>query len=142
MRVIAQILELAAPLQQGFHIKIENDPWMALVIEDIQQRGPNGHPSISIAHYTEQNGDLMRDPEMIFEMVKHGIDTVLTPYYFRSDVAGIEQYSASYEQGRGFVDPKLKREHESFARLWDRNLTAQGFLEAFKRQRKPPEEVN
>jgi len=26
----------------GFHLKIENPPYLALVIEDIQQRGPNG----------------------------------------------------------------------------------------------------
>ncbi len=40
---------------------------MTLVIEDTQERGPNGLPAISVAHYGEQNGDLMRDPEMVFE---------------------------------------------------------------------------
>lgn len=40
MKIIAQILELAAPLEQGFHIKIENEPWLSLVIEDIQELGP------------------------------------------------------------------------------------------------------
>jgi hypothetical protein len=33
MKTVAMILELAAPLQAGFHIRIENEPWMALVIE-------------------------------------------------------------------------------------------------------------
>ena len=42
MKTVATILELAAPLQAGFHIRIENEPWMTLVIEDTQERGPNG----------------------------------------------------------------------------------------------------
>jgi len=67
MKTVAKILELATPLQAGFHIRIENEPWMTLVIEDTQERGPNGLPAISVAHYGEQNGDLMRDPEMVFE---------------------------------------------------------------------------
>ena len=41
MKTVAMILELAAPLQAGFHIRIENEPWMTLVIEDTQERGPN-----------------------------------------------------------------------------------------------------
>ncbi len=42
-------------LEAGFHIRIENEPWMTLVIEDTQERGPNGLPAISVAHYGEQN---------------------------------------------------------------------------------------
>ena len=37
MKTVAMILELAAPLQAGFHIRIENEPWMTLVIEDTQE---------------------------------------------------------------------------------------------------------
>ena len=29
---------------------------------------PCGLPALSIAHYGEQNGDAMRDPEMLFEL--------------------------------------------------------------------------
>ncbi len=59
-------------LEAGFHIRIENEPWMTLVIEDTQERGRNGLPAISVAHYGEQNGDLMRDPEMVFEAEESG----------------------------------------------------------------------
>ena len=48
MKTVTMILELAAPLQVGFHIRIENEPWMTLVIEDTQERGPNGLPAISV----------------------------------------------------------------------------------------------
>jgi len=38
---------------------MENKPWMTLASEDTQERGPNGLHAISVAHYGEQNGDLM-----------------------------------------------------------------------------------
>jgi hypothetical protein len=41
---------------------------MALVIEAAPEPGPLGAQAISVAHYGEQNGDLMRDPEMCFEL--------------------------------------------------------------------------
>lgn len=139
MKTIAAILEHAAPLEPGFHIKIENEPWMSLVIEDIQELGPHGFPVISVAHYGEQNGDLMRDPEMLFEISKHGERTVLTPHYWRNDYAGIEQYSATIGDGRLTVNETLQREHAAFAEMWDKNLDAQGFLDAFRHQHKPPQ---
>jgi hypothetical protein len=40
---------------------------MRLVVEYIGQ-GPRGLPAIAVAHYYEQNGDAMRDPEMVFEV--------------------------------------------------------------------------
>jgi hypothetical protein len=133
MKTIVQILEMAAPLKPGFHLKIENDPWMALVIEDIQELGPNGLPVISVAHYGEQNGDLMRDPEMLFELSKQGEETILIAHYWRNDYVGIEQYSACIGASPNL---KLQREHAEFALMWDQNLRDQGFVEAFEQQRK------
>jgi hypothetical protein len=57
MKTVAMISEFAAPLQAGFYIRIENEPWMTLVTEDAQERGPNGLPAISVAHYGPR-GDL------------------------------------------------------------------------------------
>ena len=136
MRTIALILQAASPLQSGFHFRIENPPWQPLVIEDIQQRGPNGLPVISVAHYGEQNGDLMRDPEMLFELGRRGDEIELTPYYWRNDYVGIEEYSAIEQEGHWFVLPDLKGKHSAFARVWDKNLRAQGYWEAFLRQQK------
>ena len=136
MKTVAMILELAAPLQAGFDIRIENEPWMTLVIEDTEESGPNGLPAISVAHSGEQNGDLMRDPEMILEADESGDEMSLIPFYWRNDYVGIEQYSTSIEDGRTVLNPKLKQEHIAFAGTWDRNLRAQGFLEAFVKQQK------
>jgi hypothetical protein len=44
---------------------------------------------------------------------------------------GVEQYSR-YRDGEHYVFlPGLYQQHEQFARQWDKNLRAQGFLEAF-----------
>ena len=40
---------------------------MRLVIEHVGE-GPRGMPAIAVAHYHEQNGDAMRDPEIVFEV--------------------------------------------------------------------------
>src|SRR3972149_5675332 len=49
------------------YIRIENEPYMRLCIEYVGQ-GPRNLPMISVAHYGEQNGDPMRDPDMVFEV--------------------------------------------------------------------------
>lgn len=133
MQAILDILRLAGQLPHGFCLSIENEPYMRLVIEDIQIPGPNGYPSLSVAHYGEQNGDAMRDPEMLFELVETPGYIRLVPYYFRNDYVGVEQYSRFNQDGVALVRPRLLREHQRFARLWDRNLRAQGFVEAFRR---------
>jgi len=67
MQTILRILERAGGYRPTLYLKIENLPYMALVIEATPEPGPLGAASISVAHYGEQNGDLMRDPEMVFE---------------------------------------------------------------------------
>ena len=83
MRTILRILERAGGYRPTLYLKIENPPFMALVIEATPEPGPCGHPAISIAHYGEQNGDSMRDPEMCFELVKPPLCGLsLSAFYF------------------------------------------------------------
>ena len=136
MRTLALILMEAGPLPPGFHLHIDNAPWMPLDIEDIEISGPNGLPTVSVAHYGKQNGDAMRDPEMLFEMRRDGSEIALAPYYWRNDYLGIEQYSSYRDDAQKlFTLSGLKQQHEAFARTWDRNLRSQGFYEAFMRSR-------
>lgn len=135
MQLIGRLLRLASPLKPGFHVKIDNPPFMPLVIEDICQKGPRGFPTISVAHYGEQNGDAMRDPEMLFEAEEFGQEIILKPYYFRNDFVGVEQYSMRCEEGQISTNPRLRKEHQEFAQLWNTNLERQGFLAAFTRLR-------
>ena len=66
---------------------------MPLVIEALFEPGPCGLPALSVAHYGEQNGDLMRDPEMCFELSFAGGIADLNPFYYRNDYIGCEQWS-------------------------------------------------
>jgi len=132
MQTLLRILERAGGFRPTLYLKIENPPYMALVIEAVPEPGPLGVPAISVAHYGEQNGDLMRDPEMCFELsTPDSGELSLDSYYFRNDYMGSEQWSRNLVDGRYVVLPDLHKLHELFAEVWDGNLKSQGFPEAF-----------
>ena len=131
MQTILRILERAGGYRPSLYLKIENPPYMALVIEAVLGPGPLNLPAISVAHYGEQNGDLMRDPEMCFELSKPPLSgLVLSAYYFRNDYMGVELFSRLRDDANYIFVPALYEQHEKFAELWDRNLRDQRFLEA------------
>jgi hypothetical protein len=134
MKIILDIIKAAGKnaTDPDLYIKITNDPWMSLTIEGIGP-GPSGQPAISVCHYGEQSGDLMRDPEMCFELTKGAEGTpILYPYYWRNDYAGIEQESRFVRDGREMIRLGWLREHKSFAQTWNNNIREQGFLQAVK----------
>jgi hypothetical protein len=99
--LIDMIMQLnkAGRFTPGSHISIDNPPFMRLVIENLDERGPDGHPVLSVSHYGGQNGDAMRDPEILFQILGQGADLALQPYYFRNDYIGVEEWSR-YRQGQ------------------------------------------
>ena len=133
MKTILQILKLAGGWHHGLNLKIENTPYMALVIESTDESGPCGLPALSVCHYGEQNGDLMRDPEMCFEL-GFAVGAHLTPFYFRNDSLGVEQFSRTIDGDHYVFVRDLYDQHEKFAGLWDKNLSQQGFVEALDRR--------
>ena len=134
MDTVLRILKAAGGWNHGLHLRIENPPYMTLVIEATDESGPCGLPAISVAHYGEQNGDAMRDPEMLFEL-GFACGAHLTAFYYRNDYGGVEQWSRFIRDGLYCYHTELHKQHERFAKLWDRNLREQGFAEAFERQR-------
>ena len=60
MQTLLDVLKRAGGWNTGLYLKIENAPYMALVIEATDESGPSGLPAISVADYGAQNGDLMR----------------------------------------------------------------------------------
>jgi hypothetical protein len=103
---------------------------MELVIEAMDESGPMGLPTLSVAHYGEQNGDLMRDPEMCFELGFAG-GAHLDPLYWRNDYVAVEQWSRNIVRERYVHLIQLHEQHQQFAATWDNNLRLQGFSEAF-----------
>ena len=130
MKTILELIKRAGGWHPGLYLKIDNPPYMQLVIESMDESGPCGLPAISVAHYGEQNGDLMRDPEMCFELGLAG-GPHLTAFYWRNDYIGVEQWSRFICDENYVFHTELHREHESLATLWDKNLNAQRFVEAF-----------
>jgi hypothetical protein len=130
MKTILQIIEKAGGWHPGLHLKIDNPPHKALFIEAMDESGPCGLPAISVCRYSEVNGDLMRDPEMCFELGFTG-SVHLTVFYYRNDFLGAEQWSRSIRDGSYCFHPHRHQRHEELARLWDRALEHQRFVFAF-----------
>ena len=143
MPTISKLIELNGGIDnlEKHYIRIENGGYMRLVIERIGDF--DKMPLISVAHYYEQNGDAMRDPEMTFAISgrfsknKDWDKNKLVPEYypvtFQQD-GGLSLYQeAMYhdETGRSMCKPSLLTQLCSFARQWDKNLKDQGFIDAF-----------
>ena len=122
MKTILRILERAGGYRPTLYLKIENPPFMALVIEATPEPGPCGLPAISIAHYGKQNGDPMRDPE--------GKQNWGLLMYQQDSLGPYQEANWREVDGRVMVRPALVKDLKAFARTVDMNLKEQGFLEA------------
>ena len=80
---------------------------------------------VSLAHYGEEQGDLMRDPEMMFyHDRKEGKAYAMT---FRDDYAGTWEDSIKPDtDGRPWkVSPARQKHHTAFAEVWLKNIKSQ-----------------
>lgn len=103
--------------------KYDNAPdvYMPLCVECI------GRDLYSLAHYGEQNGDLMRDPEMVFYRAPLP-DGRWYPVSFRNDYAGAFRACVEFaDDGRtpARFYPREQREQADFARMWMANVREQ-----------------
>jgi hypothetical protein len=114
-------------------IRLTVNGYMPLSVEHIGQSA-EGNRLIAISHTGEQNGDLMRDPEMVFEIHAHGM---AEPLSFRNDYMGMMQEVYRYDDSgkKTHVNARLKQDLKSFARTWFKNLKDQGFLSTSNRER-------
>ena len=114
------------------YLRLENPPFMRLVIEVIGGPYPNGAYEVSVAHYADQNGDAMRDPEITFLVVPAEQGTTWTPLTFENSYLSCYQVVAQVTPA-GVIEPRepaLLRDLCDFATQWDRNLLQQGFIAA------------
>ncbi|MEO0825343.1 MAG: strawberry notch C-terminal domain-containing protein [Cyanobacteria bacterium J06642_9] len=108
-KTIAKLLEqagLAEAVMQGeaFHCRIENEPFIPLVIERHRDR-------LYLTHYLTANGDMFIDSEMVFALSEEG-RLSLTETAVQS------------------MGGEFRGCDRSFAHLFARNLSHQGFAEA------------
>ncbi len=139
MKHIQEMIEAhggLAAVQQNY-LRIENPPFMRLVVEVIGQPFPDGTCEVSVAHYGEQNGDAMRDPECTFLVTPNAEgEWRWQPLTFLNDYVGVYQVAAEYDEfGKVKTrDAKLVRELSEFATQWDCNIKHQRFIEAYRQQ--------
>lgn len=75
---------LADLLGDDTAIRLTVNGYMPLSVEHIGQ-SDEGNPLIAVSHTGEQNGDLMRDPEIIFEIDTSNTSHLAEPLSFRND---------------------------------------------------------
>ena len=107
--------------ETAVHLTVKG--YMPLSIESIGTSA-DGNRLISLCHYGEQHGDLMRDPEMVFEMHTSAALDMAKPLSFRNDYMGLMQEVYRYNESgkKTHVNAKLKQELTSFAKSWFTNL--------------------
>jgi hypothetical protein len=120
------------------YIRLTSDDFMPLVMEQIGEliQTPYGiGQCYSLSHSYEQNGDLMRDPEMVFIVVDNRKETKdyhligIYPQMYQQDNLGLYEESACIENNAIITyKPFLQKEHGSFASQWLQNIKQQGFL--------------
>jgi hypothetical protein len=112
--------QLTAGLEEYGHRRLDNSPgaFMAVVVEMVDRCSLG--PVFSVAHYYTQNGDAMRDPEMLFVRASDGR---YFPTYYLQDGLGIEQESADVHHST--FRPKMQRDHAAFENSWMRNIREQ-----------------
>lgn len=95
-------------------IEVENEPFMEINVELLADN------RLSVAHYYTQRGDLMSDPEIVFDISGEE----WTPIeYTQHGVPNIHQHNPDgLNDASGFVDD------------WDDRLDDQGFVEAAREQ--------
>jgi hypothetical protein len=105
----------------GDHQQWNNDSsFMAACVEIIGRTGLG--PLVSIAHYYVQNGDMMRDPDVVFVI---GADQHVYPISYRQDGLGTYLESAVVENGQWKVRTKMQADLCSFCNQWMRNINDQ-----------------
>ena len=125
--------DFAADLTQLLHghsaVRITVDGYMPLSIEEIGMDG-EGHRLVSLCHYGEQNGDLMRDPDIVFMFQNPPQGPLAEHVSFRNDYLSLNQEVYRYDEHgkRIHLDTKLKWHLKEFAQIWLANLKEQGFF--------------
>jgi hypothetical protein len=130
MKSIEEIIEARGGWDhlRSHPIKVEvGEGFMPLCIEHVGP-GPRGGLLVSIAHYYEQNGDLMADPDLVVEVIRQTGEWL--PVSFQQDNLGIYREAVTVQGDGLVVRSRLVDDLRQFMRIWDSALREQGFVAA------------
>jgi hypothetical protein len=94
--------------------------YLPLVIEVLQYSPAEGCRAVSVAHYGKQNGDAMRDPEIVFAVVS---PEAWLPYEITQDYVG--QYHCAFDNA-GLFSPRVSQSMIELSNIFGRNINGQG----------------
>lgn len=101
--------------QFGDYAKLESGGYMPLSLDFLYDEDEKY--VIAMAHYGEQNGDLMADPDMEIEITPATCSARAMTY--RNDYVGVSQ-DVQYQ-------PHLQKDLNDFLHMWTKNIIDQGF---------------
>lgn len=104
------------------------DGYMDLSMEMLGYTDHKGRPVFYMAHFGEQNGDLMADPSMDFS-VDFDAGTI-EPLTFRNDYLGVFDQVYITRDGQQLYSKRLRSELDDFLWHWLQNIQEQGFSPA------------
>ncbi len=129
---------LLTKLGKQQHVKLESTGFMPLDMEMLQENILTSWgvaASYSLCHSYLLNGDVMRDPEMVFIVIdnrkseKDFDELAIYPQMFQQDNLGIYEESITIDNGqiKSFIKT-WQHGHCNFANIWLKNIKEQGFL--------------
>lgn len=129
-QALAVFLKLVDGLDNGHRsrkIGIDGGAFMPLCVEVIDHplcRVFEGSRAYSLAHYFEQNGDMCRDPEMIFIKAQKGDEVAVFPIAFYMDIPPVWRECVILDDGVK-LRPKEQADETIFANTWMKNIKQQ-----------------
>jgi len=86
---------------------------------------------MSVCHYGLQNGDMMRDPEILYELIGWDVPQgnkkllIEDAQWIQQDYVGSYREVYQMRDGEKMVSPGLKSELQSFSKMWANNMKGQ-----------------
>jgi hypothetical protein len=140
--VFCQLLERLEQMRDDDHdcLRLKSPGYLPLSFERLYGgiQTPWGEGTLySLMHWYIQEGDVMRDPDMVFVVVDNRrgaqdpIDLVsIYPQSYQADNMGLYQESLFIDKSAlSKFSPALNVQHCDFANMWLINIQAQGFLQ-------------
>ena len=100
-----------------FYVKFTQPSFDPLVIERHGEQ-------VVVGHYFIQNGDVMADPEIVFDYA------TWTPLELTQHPMGVYRSKFYYRDGVQYVDTRFDAAVRPLVQLWANNLVAQGWTTA------------
>ena len=114
------IQQLEAMMIDGYaKIDNANNVFMPVVVEQV------GENQISIAHYYEQNGDLMADPEIVFLKKEYSYGVEYYPIYERMSGLCSDVELVIFENRKPKMISNLQKGASSFCTTWMSTIVVQ-----------------